>query len=61
MSVARCAGRYRHTNKFTITFYNGIVSEGFTWECPPCLTITHATLRVQNQTDPQKFEGNTLT
>ena len=50
MSVACCAGRYRHTNKFTIIFYNGIVSEGFTWECPFCLIIMYAKLRVQNKT-----------
>ena len=50
MSAACCAGRYRHTNKFTIIFYDGNVSEGFTWECSFCLIITYAKLRVQNKT-----------
>ena len=50
MSVACCAGRYKHTDKFTILFYDGIVSEGFTWECSFCLIITYAKLRVQNKT-----------
>ena len=50
MSVASCAGRYRHSNKFTMIFYDGIVLEGFTWECSFCLIITYATLRVQNKT-----------
>ena len=49
MSVACCAGRYRHTNKFTIIFYDGIVSGGFTWECSFCLNFMYAKLRVQNK------------
>ena len=32
------------------TFYDGIVSEGFTWECSFCLNIMYANLRVQNKT-----------
>ena len=31
------------------TFYDGIASEGFTWECSFCLNITYAKLRVQNK------------
>ena len=38
------------TNKFTIIFYDGIVSEGFTWECSFCLIITYAKVRVLNKT-----------
>ena len=50
MSVACSAGHYRHTNRFTIIFYDGIVSEGFTWECSFCLIITYAKVRVLNKT-----------
>ena len=32
------------------TFYDGIVSEGFTCECSVCLNITYAKLRVRNKT-----------
>ena len=52
IDVSRLLCRALQTYKqvYNNTFYDGIVSEGFTWECSLCLNIMYANLRVQNKT-----------